>query len=322
MRRSTFRQFENPLKINISLSFQKFKILTIVAAMLFSLSTLSVLRAVTVLLATWALPSRSSEHLAITLPTPTEAITIFPGAHPPTKATGNEHASTDQSQTSPVDFSLSTKSSYCTSEAKSTVTRYKTSVVVRYNVSTTTSSKVPSNGSSTSSTAISSSSWLPASSLPPCPNYHGTYWTPYNFTGLAGQESNLTEYWPYRLNGSALNFIIWCGINIPAEDRPYEDFDAGVADLQIYQNLTIHECIERCANYTSSLSGMESSFNLTCSAVSIDQNNTCFLKKGVLLGGEEKTYLNNGPNGKLSAVMINWQGNFSESLNPWLQPPN
>ena len=221
--------------------------------------------------------------------------------------------SSSRTYTSPLYSTLVATSNH-TITITTTVTTAIASSATRHGNSTTTLS---SSSATSSSATPGSSSSTRNSSLPlECPTASDIVWTP---TRLNGSDPS---WQPYNYNTAPLVFLIWCGVNIPGPLSGVESFNPNVTDFLTLTNSSLGQCIHACAAYTTTTASSPSPFDL-CSGVSLDNANTCFLKKGVVLGSDAYKQVQDGPGGQVSAVLLNWQGNTSITQNPtWKFYPN
>lgn len=101
----------------------------------------------------------------------------------------------------------------------------------------------------------------------------------------------------YNFNGTLLSYVILCGLNLAAGMNPM------ITDLQRYPSIkSLATCVNLCAQYTMNLPTVESDSALLCHAVTLDVDDTCFLKRRNGSVSQSAPYIS-GPNGKASAVL-------------------
>lgn len=119
-----------------------------------------------------------------------------------------------------------------------------------------------------------------------CPQWHTGVWMPFD-----------PNEKPYNFNNTLLSYFILCEVNLAAGINPR------ITDLQRYPSVdSLATCVNLCAQYTMNLPTVESDRDLICHGVTLDVDNTCFLKSRNDSIPQTPAYIS-GPDGKASAVL-------------------
>jgi hypothetical protein len=142
------------------------------------------------------------------------------------------------------------------------------------------------NQSLASTTNLAVAEYTEAPQPVSCPLWHTGVWMPFD-----------PNERPYNFNNTLLSYMILCGVNLAAGMNP------SITDLQRLPSVkSLATCVNHCARYTMNLPTVESDSGSICHAVTLDVDDTCFLKRRNDSIAQSSPYIS-GPNGKASAVL-------------------